>query len=120
MDFALEIAGARDLAGLLDNNLDLFMMLMRAYIPDTFRQVTNVYGNADAMTFDISASPELRDAFEGRPRRPLALPQAMGSRRAVAVQEGKHSKSIIIALHHFDERTAQHNPPRIQYGIPIR
>jgi hypothetical protein len=100
LDFAVEIAGARDLAGLLDNNLDLFMMLMRAYIPETFRQVTNVYGNADAVSFDISASPELRDAFEGKPHRQLALPQAMGGREFAiwAITNGTLLPAVLLAL----------------------
>lgn len=100
LDLAVEIAGARDLAALLDNNLDLFMMLMRAYIPYSFRQVTNVYGNEDAATFDITASPELREAFEGRPRRTPALPQAMGGREFAiwALTNGTLLPAVLLAL----------------------
>lgn len=100
LDFAVEIAGARDLAGLLDNNLDLLMMLMRAYIPDTFRQVTNVYGNEDAATFDISASPELREAFDKLPRRMPSLPTAMGGREFAiwALTNGTLLPAVLLAL----------------------
>jgi hypothetical protein len=100
LDLAVEIAGARDLAALLDNNLDLFMMLMRAYIPDSFREVTNVHGNEDVATFDISPSPELREAFEERPRRALALPQAMRSREFAiwALTNGTLLPAVLLAL----------------------
>lgn len=100
LDFAIEIAGARDLAGLVDNNLDLFMMLMRAYIPDSFRQVTQIYGAEDAVTFDISPSPELREAFEQRPRRSPSLPVAMGGREFAiwAITNGTLLPAVLLAL----------------------
>ena len=71
LDFSVEIAGIGHVARLLDNNFDLFMMLMEAYIPQSFYEVTPFGYPPDAISFAITADDQTREAFaeSAAPRR---------------------------------------------------
>lgn len=73
LDFSVEIAGIGHLARLLDNNFDLFMMLMAAYIPQSFYEAIPFGYEPDAISFDISADEDTREAFVERSARSQSM-----------------------------------------------
>ncbi len=85
LDFSVEIIGLRSLAQLIDNNFDVFMAMMSAYIPASFREAISFYGDADAISFELMPDEELRSAFEHAPARASSRGGSASSPRDAAL-----------------------------------
>lgn len=78
LSFDVEIAGARELASLFNNNIELLMMFMRAYVPGTFENAIRFNMPDEALDFEMTASDQLREAFvaPAKSKRAIGLPGA--------------------------------------------
>ncbi len=65
LNLGIDIAGAKELAGILGGNFDVFMMFASAYIPRAFADALDDSIPEQAVDFEIKASGATREAFAG-------------------------------------------------------
>jgi hypothetical protein len=100
LDFSVEIAGARQLASLFDNDLSLLLMFMRTYVPAAFEDATSIHSiPKGAFDFDVSASDELREVFATAPKKgALRLPDASREMVLWTIANGTLIPAVLLAL----------------------
>jgi hypothetical protein len=100
LDFSVEIAGARQLASLFDNDISLLLMFARCYVPAAFDDATSIHSvPKDAFDFEVSASDELREVFATPPKKgALRLPDASRELVLWTIANGTLIPAVLLAL----------------------